>query len=39
MILESLLVGYHDLHFTINYKLCIIHINYESVYSVVLSSS
>jgi len=29
--LESLLVGYHDLHFTANYILCIIHVNYEHV--------
>ncbi len=34
--LESLL--YHDLHFLINYirinyKFCIIHMNYEAVYS------
>jgi len=31
--LESLLVGYHDLHFKINYTFCISHINYEPVYS------
>ncbi len=33
VILESLLVGYRDLHFRINYTLCIIHINYEPIYS------
>ncbi len=32
VILESLLVGYHDIHFRINYRLYII-INYEPVYS------
>ncbi len=26
-------MGYHDLHFRINYSLCIININYELVYS------
>ncbi len=26
-------MGYQDLHFRINYTLCIIHINYEPVYS------
>jgi len=31
--LESLLVGYQDLHFKINYKLWIIHIHYEPMYS------
>ncbi len=33
VILESLLVGYYDLHFKFNYTWCIIHINYEPVYS------
>ncbi len=33
VLLESLLVGYHDLYYRINYTLCIIHINYEPVYS------
>ncbi len=29
--LDSLLVGYHERHFRMNYTLCIIYINYESV--------
>jgi len=33
VILESLLVGYLDLHFRMSYKLCIICIHYEPVYS------
>jgi len=33
ILVQSFLVGYHDLHFSMNYTLCIIYIDYDPVYN------